>query len=41
MTVSLDASFIELAPTLGVLVGTTAVIMAIATWRFNRGKLFE
>lgn len=37
----LDASLTELAPTLGVLVGTTAVIMAIATWRFNRGNLFE
>jgi ABC-2 type transport system permease protein len=35
-----NASFIELLPILGVLGGMTTVVMAIAIWRFNRGKIF-
>lgn len=31
----------QILPTLGVLLGITAVLMAIALWRFNRGRLFE
>ena len=34
------ASLLELAPVLGVLGGMTALVMAIAVWRFNRGKIF-
>ena len=37
----LNASFAELAPTLGVLTTITLVLMGIAVWRFNRGNLFE
>jgi ABC-2 type transport system permease protein len=36
----LNGSFADLLPTLGVLAGITAGIMAIAVWRFNRGNLF-
>jgi ABC-2 type transport system permease protein len=35
-----DASFVELLPTLGILGGITAVVMAVAVWRFNRGNIF-
>lgn len=35
-----NVSFIELLPTLGILGGMTVVVMAIAVWRFNRGKIF-
>lgn len=35
-----DATFLELLPTLGILGGMTAVVMAIAVWRFNRGNIF-
>ena len=35
-----DASFMELLPTLGILGGITAAVMAVAIWRFNRGKIF-
>ena len=35
------ASFGELAPILGVLLGTTAVVMAIAVWRFQHSKIFD
>jgi ABC-2 type transport system permease protein len=35
-----NASLAELLPTLGILGGMTAVVMAIAVWRFNRGKIF-
>lgn len=35
-----DASFGELLPTLGILGGMTAAVMAVAIWRFNRGKIF-
>lgn len=35
-----DASLLELLPTLGILGGITAVVMAIAVWRFNRGNIF-
>lgn len=31
----------EILPTLGVLSGMAAVVMAFAVWRFNRGRLFE
>jgi len=33
--------FVQLLPVLGVLGGITAVVMSVAIWRFNRGKLFE
>lgn len=36
-----NASFLELLPTLGILGGMTAVVMSIAVWRFNRGKIFD
>lgn len=35
-----NATFLELAPTLGILGGMATVIMGIAMWRFNRGNLF-
>lgn len=35
-----NATFLELLPTLGILGGMSAVVMAIAVWRFNRGNLF-
>lgn len=35
-----DATFMELLPTLGILGGITALVMAVAVWRFNRGKIF-
>jgi len=34
-------TFAQLAPILGILLGTTAVVMTIAVWRFNRNHLFE
>jgi len=34
-------SFVQILPTVGVLAGITAGVMAIAIWRFNRGRLFE
>ncbi len=34
-------SFVDLLPTLGILTGTAAVVMALAVWRFNRGRIFE
>jgi ABC-2 type transport system permease protein len=37
----MDASFGDLLPTLGILLGITAGVMAIAVWRFNRSNLFE
>jgi ABC-2 type transport system permease protein len=36
-----NASFAELMPTLGILGGIAAGVMAIALWRFNRGKIFD
>ncbi|MCW5558138.1 MAG: ABC transporter permease [Verrucomicrobiae bacterium] len=36
-----NASLGELLPTLLVLGGTTAAVMGVAIWRFNRGRLFE
>jgi ABC-2 type transport system permease protein len=36
-----EHSLPQLLPTLGILVGVTAGMMAIAIWRFNRGRLFE
>lgn len=35
-----NASFMELLPTLGTLALIAAVVMAVAIWRFNRGRLF-
>ncbi|MEO5913626.1 MAG: ABC transporter permease [Luteolibacter sp.] len=35
-----NATFLELLPTLGILGGMTALVMTIAVWRFNRGKIF-
>jgi ABC-2 type transport system permease protein len=37
----MDASFAELAPTIGILVATIMLVMGFAVWRFNRSKLFE
>jgi ABC-2 type transport system permease protein len=34
-------SFLQILPTVGVLLGITAGVMAIAIWRFNRGRLFD
>lgn len=34
-------SFTQILPTVGVLFGITAGVMAIAIWRFNRGRLFD
>ncbi|MDB6113287.1 MAG: family transporter protein [Lacunisphaera sp.] len=34
-------SFMQLLPTLGILLGTTAVAMTIAVWRFNRSRVFD
>ena len=34
-------SLVQLLPTLGVLLGITGAVMALALWRFNRGRLFE
>jgi ABC-2 type transport system permease protein len=34
-------SFSQLLPILGVLLGSTAVVMTIAIWRFNRSPIFE
>jgi ABC-2 type transport system permease protein len=34
-------SLLELLPILGVLGGITAGVMALAIWRFNRGRIFE
>jgi hypothetical protein len=31
----------QLLPILGILLGTTAVVMIIAVWRFNRSPIFE
>jgi hypothetical protein len=34
-------SLTQLLPTLRILLGTTAVAMTIAVWRFNRSRLFD
>ena len=34
-------SFLQILPILGILAGITAVVMTVAIWRFNRGKIFE
>jgi ABC-2 type transport system permease protein len=31
----------EILPILGILLGTTAIVMSIAVWRFNRSPIFE
>ena len=36
-----NASFVQLLPTLGILGGIAAGVMAVAVWRFNRGALFD
>lgn len=36
-----EKGFVALLPTVGVLLAITAGVMALAVWRFNRGKLFE
>jgi len=33
-------SFVQLLPILAILGGMTALVMAVAVWRFNRGRLF-
>jgi ABC-2 type transport system permease protein len=35
------ASLMQLLPILGILLGTTAVVMTVAIWRFNRSPIFE
>ncbi|WP_157693822.1 ABC transporter permease [Opitutus sp. GAS368] len=35
------SSLTQLLPTLRILLGTTAVAMTIAVWRFNRSRLFD
>jgi ABC-2 type transport system permease protein len=35
------AGLVELLPVVGILGGITAAVMAVAVWRFNRGKLFD
>ena len=34
------ASLMELLPTLGYLTLTTALIMGVSVWRFNKGRIF-
>ena len=34
-------SFLQILPTVGVLLGITAGVMAVAVWRFNRGPIFD
>jgi len=34
-------SFLEVLPKAGILAGIAAVVMLVAVWRFNRGKLFD
>jgi hypothetical protein len=34
-------NLVQLTPILGLLLGMTAVIMTVAVWRFNRGKIFD
>lgn len=34
-------SFLQILPTVGILAAIAAVVMAIAVWRFNRGRMFE
>jgi ABC-2 type transport system permease protein len=34
-------SFVQILPTLGILAAITIGVMAVALWRFNRGRLFE
>jgi ABC-2 type transport system permease protein len=34
-------SFTQILPILGVLAAITAAVMAVAIWRFNRGRIFE
>jgi ABC-2 type transport system permease protein len=33
-------SFLQILPTIGMLLGITFVVMGIAVWRFNRRQLF-
>ena len=34
-------SFVEILPTVGILTGIAAGVMAVAIWRFNKGRMFE
>lgn len=34
-------SFLQILPVVGVLLGITAGVMAVAVWRFNRGAIFD
>lgn len=36
-----DDTLRQILPTLGILTGTAALVMGIAVWRFNRGRIFE
>ena len=32
---------VQILPILGILGGITAAVMAVAVWRFNRGRIFD
>ncbi|MGC4071414.1 MAG: ABC transporter permease [Nibricoccus sp.] len=34
-------SFMQILPLIGILGGITALVMSVALWRFNRGRIFE
>lgn len=34
-------SFVQILPTVGVLLAITGAVMAVALWRFNRGRIFD
>ncbi len=34
-------SFLQILPTVGILLGIAAAVMGLAVWRFNRGNLFD
>jgi ABC-2 type transport system permease protein len=34
-------SFVQILPTVGILLAIAAGVMGLAVWRFNRGRLFE
>ncbi len=34
-------TFLQILPTVGILLGIAAGVMTIAVWRFNRGPIFD
>lgn len=34
-------ALVDILPTIGILLGITVLVMSVAVWRFNRGKIFE